>query len=179
MLILFIIIIILFILWSYKKLSNKISKYYISRNSFNNIFNSNIIILPESITAFGFDNNKYYIYNQYGIFSDQLSQKRINTFLDYWIKYIHPFILKKKYYFLLCSFDGYRERILFNNTLQKEYIKNKYKFLFHREITNVDNKMPIMHKNEYVFCFSKHLNDSLAVTIPDLFYIKQYSNNNY
>ena len=80
MLILFIIIIILFILWSYKKLSNKISKYYISRNSFNNIFNSNIIILPESITAFGFDNNKYYIYNQYGIFSDQLSQKRINTF---------------------------------------------------------------------------------------------------
>ena len=171
--IIIIIVIILFILYTYKQLKYKISKYYISRNSFNNIFNSNIIILPESITAFGFDNKNYYIYNQYGIFSSELAEKRIDTFLDYWIKYIHPYILKKKYYFLLCSFDGYRERILYNNTLQKEYIKNNYKFLFHREITNVDNKMPVMHKNEYVFCFSKHLNDSLAITVPDLWYMKQ------
>ena len=149
------------------------AKYYISRYSFNNRFNSKLVVLPECITAFGFDNNNIYIYNQYGIFSKELADKRIDIFLEYWLKYIHPNILKKKYYFLLCSFDGYRERIPYNNILKKEYIKNEYTFLFKREIPNNLYNIPILHKNEYVLCFAKHLNDSESINIPDLFYMKQ------
>jgi hypothetical protein len=172
---LIIIIIIILFLLTYKK--NKYSKYYISRNSFNNRFNSKLIIPPGCITACGFDNGNIYIYNQFGILSEELNKEHINIMLDYWIKYINPNILKKKYYFLLCSFDGYRERIPYNN-LQKKYIKNKYKFLFAREIIKSDTIMPIIHKNEYVLCFAKHINDSTAITIPDLFYMTQLGYHN-
>ena len=90
MIILIIVLIIIFCIYIWIYTKSKYSKYYISRNSFNNRFNSELIILPECITAFGFDNKNYYIYNQYGIFSDELCSKHIDTFLDYWIKYIHP-----------------------------------------------------------------------------------------
>lgn len=86
-----------------------------------------MITLPNNIKAFGIIEDKWYrIYTENTYIADF-----ITTLLNYWITNIHPNftistdVWKKGYYMIICTFDGYRERIQYYNGNLTEYYPNK------------------------------------------------------
>jgi hypothetical protein len=165
-------IIILFYCIVYNKTAesfvSSIENKIVNKDDFNELFETNIIELPDSITQIGFYNNETYVV------TDLTGNNPYNIVIKYWIDNIDQNINKDKYYFLLCTFDGYRERIPYSNTSLEECIPEINRFKNIREIQNFDySKMPIFHKNKKIFCFSKHINDTSSICIPDFHYIEQ------
>jgi hypothetical protein len=143
---------------------------------FNSLFDSKFVHLPLNLIAIGVINNNFYVYN---IKKDNDSYSRFLIYINYWITNIYPYIKCNKYYFVLCIRDGYRERITYCNNLIS-YSPHINEFYNKSEIENVllcHN--PILHKNKYIFTFSKQISDNFSICIPDTHYIKAdgYTNN--
>jgi hypothetical protein len=185
------IIIIIILIYYYIKLINekyltddssniiKLGNNYIqliNLDEFNKIFDSEMVNLPKYLYAIGFDYNNIYIYSNK--FNLENKYYIIEEFLKYWINNIHIHMSKHKYYFILPTRDGYRERILYNsNNKFIEYKAEYNEFKNSDEITVKNNNLiPILHKNKYIFSFAKHKNDPYTVAVVDFMYLE---NNGY
>jgi hypothetical protein len=169
---LFIIILIIFILFvSYIKPnveSFDINVRNLTLDEFNNIFQSEMVNLPENLFAFGYNDNIFYYHARNRLYLDKGQEK---SFLSYWLNYIHININKSKYYFVCASDDGYGERVPYSNSELIPYTPKLMEFIDKKElpITNHE-KIPILHKNKYVFCFAKRINDKYSLAVPDFFF---------
>ena len=153
------------------KLSDNDNIKLICLSRFNKIFNSEMVILPKSLYALGFANNNIYIYcNE---FNNINKYYIVEHFLRYWRNNIHIHMNKNIYYFIISFYDGYRERIQYNNDSFIEYKANYDEFKNSDELIVTNNRLvPILHKNKYIFTFAKQLNDPSAVAVVDFTYIE-------
>ena len=68
--------------------------------------------------------------------------------------------------------DGYRERIAYKDVKLLPCEPRHESFINKNDIINIDDdKYPILHKNKYIYCFSKRINDPSAKCFPDIYYI--------
>lgn len=159
----FIISIIFFIVY------NCINPSLINLDEFNNIFNSEMIILPSNFVAFGYKNFQFYIHHtnkNIGFI------KVLDLIINYWIYNIHSSINNKEYYYVITLNDGYREKIPYKDVVLKPFKPRYNSYISSNDIINVsDDKYPILHKNKYILCFSKRINDPSAICFPDIYYI--------
>jgi hypothetical protein len=141
---------------NFDPLHNHTNIEYIKLDTFNNIFNINIIKLPKLTALFGFINNKYYI-----SINDNNHIQKLKYVITYWINNISSSINTNSYYFLLCYNDGYRSNINnLNNNIFMDYITTI-------NDSNIENNL----KNINIVTFSKYINDN-TICIPDFHYIK-------
>ena len=148
---------------------NYINPIFINLDDFNKIFKSEMIILPNNFAAFGYKNFQFYFHhtNKHYEFL-----KILNIILNYWIFNIHSSININEYYYVITLNDGYRELIPYKNIKLTSYKPKYNSYLFNNDIINVDDdKYPILHKNKYILCFSKRINDPSAICFPDIYYI--------
>lgn len=152
---------------------------YVSLDEFNDIFDSEMIILPKNIIGVGVSKDQLFIYNTEDINDSFVNRAKV--FLSYFFNNIHNSIQYTKYYFVLCFWDGYTERIpqctIPIQTYKPE--KNQFKDFFELKLTDHCN-IPIFHKNKAIFTFSKKILDTNSIAIPDTYYIEQkgYINTN-
>ena len=170
--------ILLFSLWYGHKevFEMKESIEKISLDEMNHKFETDIIGLPKNIVAVGIDNHKIYTFN----YSEDSHTTPIK-FINYWHDSIHPFMTSSKYYYLLCFWDGYRERIPYCHNL-KPFTPSKNQFSNKNELSDISNcDQPILHKHKYVFTYSKQMEDNTAICIPDMYYITHngYTDNKF
>jgi glycosyltransferase involved in cell wall biosynthesis len=129
--------------------------YMLSKNQFNEKFNTNIPNLDIYMAAVGFDMTSepnVYIHVDYPGDSNYLS-----IIVDYWNKYIHNGLNKQKYSFVLCFADGY----LPNTNEPKLDIVNEKRYITYQSMDN-----PLKH----VFAFAKRYYDTDTICIPDPYY---------
>lgn len=152
---------------------------YVSLDEFNTIFDADIVVLPKNIIGIGLFNDQIFIYNTEDINDSFVDRAKV--FLSYFFNNIHNNIRHTKYYFVLCFWDGYTERIPQCMTSIQTYTpeKNQFKDFVELKLTDPCN-MPIFHKNKAIFTFSKKISDKNSIAIPDVYYIKQrgYINTN-
>jgi len=136
-------------------------------DEFNDIFNAELVHLPNNIVAIGNKDDRLYSYN----FKTKHDVANLNIFINYWSKEINPNVYKKPYYFIFCFYDGYMERVEFCEN--PAYVSfEKTRFENKGEISEIpDCNIPILHKNKKVFVFSKKINDENSICIPDNYYI--------
>ena len=72
---------------------NSINPTFITLDEFNNLFNSDMIILPKNFAAFGYKKFQFYVYctNKHHGFL-----KILHLIINYWIFNIHSSINKKE-----------------------------------------------------------------------------------
>jgi hypothetical protein len=152
---------------------------YVSFDEFNSIFDADIVVLPKNIIGIGVLKDQIFIYNTEDI-NDSFVH-RVKVFLSYFFNNIHNSIQHTKYYFVLCFWDGYTERIPQCMRSIQTYTpeKNQFKDFVELKLTDPCN-MPIFHKNKAIFTFSKKISDKNSIAIPDIYYIEQqgYVNTN-
>lgn len=146
----------------------------ISREEFNQKFNTDIVILPSNIFAAGLNNGEFLMYNtEYSHYHESIQQ----------IKHVISVYLTKHhnnssnetntippFYFLFCGDDGYMEgHYLENRTISKTIGENDY--IGHKKVV-IENpsEYPVLHKNKYVLTQSQHLNLPYAIGITDRHY---------
>ncbi len=145
----------------------------LSYDDFNDKFNSEMVILPNNMTAYGFLNNEWF-----STYKEFNSSERSITFIKFWQKFIHPYINSQKYYFVLCFYDGYREYMKCSFKKLPEIKSDKNSWKDKLCIENCENYIPILHKNKYILTYNKHLNDHLSILIPDHHFINSYGYHN-
>jgi hypothetical protein len=132
--------------------------YVKTYHDFNKIFDSGIITLPKNIICLG--NNKgeivEYQAEDYPRCRDVIALLRSALLQGSSGKYL-----------LLCTYDGYRERIAFKNRILDEYIPTQGEFDSKIEIDSESGRTPVLHRNKTIMCFNKHINDHTAICIPD------------
>jgi len=123
------------------------NKGNISLEDFNNKFNTNIINIPINTALIGFDldsEEKFFNFNH-----GTGEYKYLECTLEYWKKYIHNMLNKKKYYILICYVDGFK----FDEI-------NVQNFMAY----NINTPIPPL------ITFAKRWNDTKNFLIPDPFY---------
>ena len=119
----------------------------ISLKDFNKKFNINIIDIPKNTALIGFDldlEEKFFNFNYV-----TGEYKYLLCTLDYWMKYIHEVLNKRKYYFLICYVDGFK----FDEIINQNFIAY-----------NITTPLPPL------ITFSKRWNDKENFLLPDPFY---------
>jgi len=131
---------------------------------------TDIVILPNNMAAIGVIDNSFYFYNIDTPENSNFSE----NYLDYWSKFIHPFVGSSKYYYILCLWDGYRERIPYCEKFNP-FRPTINQFANKIELSNIEPcDQPILHKHKYVFAFCKMVNDENTICIPDRYYIEHH-----
>ena len=132
-------------------------------SDFNKLYDASLIPLPMNLFALGINENTYKTHGNV--------TKHGNVLIDYWMNEIHPFVDSKKYYILICPFDGYMEYTKFKEGEMTDIIPSDYKSSqFIEEVIDSD-KYPIFHEKKTIFAMCKKTNDKHTVLLPDLYYI--------
>ena len=127
-----------------------------------------MVTLPKNIYALGYDNDAMIAYN--------IKEDFNHTFIEYFNTEILPSIEKPKFYYLLCTYDGYLERNRICNTQLSPYYPTKDEYLNKDEIKLKDcSKYPVLHSNKYVFAYCRRVNDKKVILVPDTHYISSHS----
>jgi len=143
-------------------LYNQNEPYLLSLEAFNNKFNSNIKGLSNRIAAVGIDTSvepKFFIY-----VDNPSNSNYLGITIDYWMKNIHNSLNKQKYFFILCFNDGYkfdRDNIIENSVENMIFLSYP----------------PIKYQLDTVFTYSKRIDDTKSICIPDPYFCnyKQHS----
>jgi hypothetical protein len=139
----------------------------ISREDFNNIFKTDIVVLPANLYAVGIiEKEKIYIYNEgYGSYYEMIFSTNL----------ILRIIMKQKeklpYYFIICSDDGYPE-YRYMNTFEKTprimgetECKNVHRFSFS------ETEYPVYHSKQTIFAQSAMKYIPKVISIIDRHYL--------
>lgn len=142
---------------------------YISREEFNKKFNAEMVGLPTSLIAFGFEPSSVSIYKSSKCTDRQIRCMK-NT-LSFWIENIHPKLTKKTYVVVLSINDGYPERTPFYQGVYtyKKYPDHEFEDKFEIKLHD-PTILPILHKEKIVLAYAKRFNDTHTIAIPDLFF---------
>jgi len=143
----------------------------LSREEFNTTFSSDIVSLPRELYAFGLDNRKLFMYNDFcADYYDiiQVVRHIIRTALT--------FTRYHKFYFIISVHDGYFEHHYYNDRYEP-YKVNDDEFK-NKEIILVDNPdvYPVWHSKRYIFAMSNWQKLPYTIDIPDrhFFYCNLY-----
>ena len=131
---------------------------------FNTLFDASLIPLPMNLFALGIEGNSYKTHGN--------QTENGNKLVEYWMNELHP-SLEKKYYVLLCPFDGYMEYTQFKEGEMKDIVPTSYPLNQFIEETIGSDKYPIFHDKKTIFAMCKKINDKHTVLIPDIHYIQQ------
>jgi hypothetical protein len=134
-------------------------------HEFNNIFNSKIITLPKNIICLGNYKGKIVGYKAQEFPRCNCIVQKIGKLL---------LSCDSEKYILLCTYDGYRERIAYKDGELLEYKPIAGDFDQKIEIDSKPGFTPVLHRDKNIFCFCKHLNDHTAICIPDAYIMGSY-----
>jgi len=152
----------------------------VSRETFNELFNTDIVHLPSSMYAIGIVNGGAYKYNNnYG---QHDWTYEINSTIDYIISTaFHNPGKPRDFYCIICALDGYMEGYYpSERTIPKlvgndEYKGKNWVVLDESEV----NKYPLLHKQRYVLGQSTHPDTKYTIAVPDRYYFVLHSYNLY
>jgi len=145
----------------------------ITRKQFNELFNTDIVVLPRNLYAVGIRKGNIYMYNDF--FADYYD-------IIYSIKHIANIAMSynilKEFYFIVCAGDGYMEyhfpteRTVGRKIGEKEFEK--------RDIVRMENpnEYAVVHKDIYILGQSNHKKIPYTIDIIDrhYFYCNLYNN---
>ena len=140
----------------------------ISRDDFNAMFDTDIVRVPDDLYAFGIADGKIYMYSEaYIMFYETIRQ----------IKHIFKIALTftphyNKFYFLICTGDGYMESIYHNNrTLPKLVTSEDCIGHCAYGIPLNDTEYPIYHKRKYVVAQANNIGIPYTLDTVDRHYL--------
>lgn len=147
---------------SYEPLK-KSNRYHISREEFNQIFNTDIVHLPSNLFAVG---KKYGIVYQYhDSYGGYPWDYEINLSIDHIVS-----CMVEDMYCVVCAYDGYIEGIYPSKRNVPRIIeKDKYIGKSHVEVTG-EHDFPVLHRGMYILGQSVHPDISYTLPIPDRYY---------
>ena len=177
-LIILLLLVLVFVIVSiYKVYSRNTIEGFDSKNfekctltQFNSIFDSDMKHLPGTLIAYGVNSGKKYMYIE-DLSSHDGFKNYGKLFIEYWEEYIHKKVNKNRYYFVLNITDGYREGFQYYNKNLIEYIPELTEFKNVPELKCDYTKTPILHKNKYIFSFSKHNTDVNTIAVINPYFI--------
>jgi hypothetical protein len=146
----------------------------ISRNKFNQIFSSELVILPFYLFAVGIKNGIVYIYNES---YDNLYM------IDHTINSILSVALTKNqlkiFYFVISAGDGYMENN-FNSIrdVPRKIKEDEFKGEKDVKLTE-DSEYAVFHKDEYILGQSIQPTVSKCINVPDRYYFMMNKYNEY
>lgn len=145
---------------------------YISRQLFNGLFKTDIVVLPKNIFAVGVRKGCVYIYsesNEY-LYMIELSIKHM-------VSVALTKNLLSEFYFLICAFDGYMEHHYYSERNQPRQI-TEHELAGQNELAlGNPNEFAKLHKDLYVLGQSNQKSVSYTLNIPDryYFYLNRYN----
>ena len=137
----------------------------ISRSKFNEIFSSELVILPTFLFAVGFKNGVSYIYNE-SYDHLYMIEQTINRILS--------IALTKKtlriFYFVINASDGYMENH-YGSLRNKPCLITDEECKGKKQVNLTENsEYPVFHKNEYILAQSNQNGISKTINMPDRYY---------
>jgi len=137
-----------------------------TREEFNIMFNTNIVILPKYLYAVGIKDNKVFMYNEY--YSNYFC---IIFSINHILRMILTFDLLSEFYFIISSEDGYIEQNYSFNRIHPKLIgefecKNEYFISDDIEL----KEFPVFHKNYFIFAQANKLGFPYTVDVIDRHY---------
>ena len=162
---------------------NRLSNYNIiespdpqqlTRKQFNELFNTDIIVLPRNLYAVGIRKGNVYLYNEY--FADYYD-------IIYPIKHIVNVAISnnvlKEFYFIICAGDGFIEyHFPSERTIGRKFGENELQNTKHIILDN-PNEYPIVHKDIYILAQATHKNISYTIDMIDRHYLYCNLYNNF
>ena len=137
----------------------------ISREKFNELFDTDVVVLPHFLFAVGIKNKNVYMYNETYEFLYMI-ELTINSILSVALTQN----TLRMFYFVINAGDGYMEhhypaiRNSPRRILENEYIGKKQVEMIS------DHEYPVLHKDEYVLAQSIHPLVKNTVDVPDRYY---------
>jgi hypothetical protein len=139
----------------------------VSRDEFNTLFGSDIVVLPSGLYAVGLKDGEFYIYNE-----------AYNHFYNiiYSIKFIMRVAISmtehRNFYFIASACDGYMELNYWSpaRTVPKYVGAEECKGMFvYKDLA--DNEYPVYHSKKYILGQSNHANMPFVLDIIDRHYL--------
>jgi Glycosyl transferase family 90 len=144
----------------------------LNRKEFNDIFSTDIVLLPINICGVGIDNSNIYLVNNPSYVTT--NGDRLYTtdgLIPYLMKHIVPKLSKSKFYFLYNTSDGHGERLDIRSNINY-YNAKEEEFSGKSEINlNELGQYPLLHRKKYVLTNCKLKKDMYAKAIPDRYFI--------
>ena len=142
---------------------------------FNDLFDSEMVVLPGSFYAIGICNNTTYIYNErYSHYYEIAPTLNFLINILYDRKETHP-----KQYFVICACDGYPYGIPYRERTIPIAITNSQKYLgiFTPSFSDIsETDYEIFHKNRWILTQNNHTGYCETIPMPDhhYFVMNQY-----
>jgi hypothetical protein len=145
-------------------------------NRFNEIFSSEMVILPQKFYAIGIKNEKTYIYSEgYNLYFE------IAPTMQFIINLIRYYEIKNLYdsYFVICACDGFPDNTSYCIRTDPILILDKHKYIG-KDNLNFDsicsNELEIIHKKIWLLCQNNHKDYKYTLALPDhhYFVLKEY-----
>ena len=144
----------------------------LSLPEFNSLFNTDIVNLPRDIYAFGLHDNKIFVHSEHCIMYYEIIRqvKHIFSIAQTFTTYNH-------FYFLISCYDGYLEKIYYNNTndgksriVPKIMVSESICNYSSSDIILEDNEYPVFHKKKYVLSQSNNIGIPYTIDVIDRHY---------
>jgi hypothetical protein len=135
-------------------------------DEFNELFDAEMIVLPESFYAVGIKNDKTYIYNQKYILYYEIAPT-----MQFIINMIRYYKIEKLYncYFVICACDGFPENTHYSlrNKIIRSVKKEKYIGKFGLDFHDIpSNKLEKLHRKKWILCQNNHKQNAYLYTKP-------------
>ena len=139
----------------------------ISREEFNKIFETDIVVLPTNLYATGLKNGQFFIYNE-----SYMHFYNIIYGIKFIMRVAKSFTKFDNFYFIISSCDGNNETLYFspNRSIPKIIGETECKDVFvYHNLT--DEEYPVFHKNKYILGQSNHKGMPYTLDIIDKHYL--------
>jgi len=137
----------------------------LSREKFNEIFDTDIVSLPRSLYAAGLHNGKFYMYNDF--FADYYE---IIHNIRHIISVALTFTNYRNFYFIISAFDGYMLNH-YNTVRDKPKYVSVDEYKGQQSIVMTEsNEYPVLHKKKYVLGQANHTNMPFVIDMVDRHY---------
>jgi hypothetical protein len=140
----------------------------VSREEFNRLFDTDIVVLPTNLYAAGIQGDKFYMYNE--------SYMQFYNII-YGIKFIMRVAKSftpqyNNFYFIISACDGYFEKLYYspNRTTPIMIGETECKDTF-INFNVTDEEYPVYHKKKYIVAQSHHKNMPFAIDAIDKHYL--------
>lgn len=137
----------------------------ISRQEFNKIFSTDIVVLPSLIFAVGLVDQTVYMYNEkYSHYSEIIHQ------IKHLISVALSENIQSKLYFVVCAADGYPESHYYYSNRHIPKIANEMEYQGKAMVQLNPDEYAVLHKNKYILTQSQHRDMPYSVGIYDRHY---------
>ena len=142
--------------------------YHISREEFNTLFETDVVVLPSNMYAIGIKGTT--IYKHYDSFSGYSWDYEIELSIRHIVTVALSMNNRGDFYFLICAHDGYMECCYPSARTIPQQIGEMENY--GKTMVTVDDpfKYPVLHKYHYVLGQSVHPDTKYVIAVPDRYY---------